>query len=646
MIPQRSLWARSVGGAVLLTLVCANTLLLAVLGAFDYIGEKRRLERDLRYDLKVALDQLAASLDAPLWHGDRTTVVHLVEGAMRDDCVAAVLVTEPDTGALSVGRTRDRGWLPAPVSAYPALDNVIGDRREIRFEGTPIGVVEVFVSRSVADRERKVALARIVLRILSLNVALALAVALVVRWRIVNPLARLERYAARVTLGDENGEEANLGRLYGELDSLGRAMEAMVRRISSTQRRYRDICEHATEGILQTTLDGRIVSANAALAGMLGYDSPRELMESVTDIGRQAFHKAEDWRLMVERLEAEGRVSGFQTRFNRRGGQTVWMLLNVRLVRDDAGLPLYAEGTLSDISARMRAERRLEVLNRHLSKAVRERTRRLAEKAVELEAANVRLKELDSLKSGFLATVSHDLRTPLTSIMGFAKLISRDFRKYFAPLAKNHDRLSRLAERIASNLAIIEGEGERLTRLINDFLDLSKIEAGRAEWRDAPVDVAAIVARAADAVCVDLQAKPGVAFSMELAPDLPPLFMDQDRLSQILVNLLGNAVKFTDEGGVRLKAAVAGDMLRVEVADTGQGVPRESLEKIFDKFHQAEAGDTVEEGRRRKGTGLGLAICRQIVEHYDGRIWAESELGRGSTFIMELPLAGELPRAS
>ena len=218
-------------------------------------------------------------------------------------------------------------------------------------------------------------------------------------------------------------------------------------------------------------------------------------------------------------------VSGFQARIFRQDGRALWVLLNTRLVRDGEGDPLYAEGTLSDVTARVRAERRLEILNRHLSAAVKERTGRLAEKAAELEAANVRLKELDRLKSGFLATVSHDLRTPLTSIMGFAKLISRDFNKFFAPFALSHDRLSRQATRIASNLAIIESEGERLTRLINDFLDLSKIEAGRAQWRDAHVNVSSLVARAAAAVSADFDAKPEVAFALDVAPDLPPVYM-------------------------------------------------------------------------------------------------------------------------
>ncbi len=630
---------RSVGGAVLLTLICVNTLLLAGFGILDYIGEKHRLQDELRYDLTVAADQLADNLALPLWYMERDHATRLVEGIMQNDRMAAVVVTDRDAAGLYVGRTRDRSWRPSPVAEPPALDRVLGEKREVRFNGTAVGTVELFATTRFMDTDLEASLRRIVLRILGLNAALALVLALVLRWRVIGPLSRLERYAARVSLGDDAGDAPDLTGLRWEMASLGRTMAEMVRRISSAQRKYRDIFEHATEGIFQTTFDGRILSANAAMARMLGYDSAQDLMETVTDTGRQLFYRPEERRLMLTRLLDEGSVTGLQLRFSRRDGQTIWVLLNIRLVRDSQGNPLYTEGTLTDVTARVRAERRLEILNRHLREAVKERTRRLAEKAAELEAANARLQELDRLKSGFLATVSHDLRTPLTSIMGFAKLIARDFAKFFAPMAAGHERLTRQADRITANLGIIESEGERLTRLINDFLDLSKIESGRAQWRDATVDTAAIVARAADALSADLQAKPDVAFAMDVAPDLPALRIDPDRLSQVLVNLLGNAIKFTDQGRVRLRAVANAQVLRVEVTDTGQGIPRESLEKIFDKFHQAEAGDTVEEGQRRKGTGLGLAICRQIVEHYKGRIWAESELGQGSTFVMELPLS-------
>ncbi|EFL50595.1 multi-sensor signal transduction histidine kinase [Solidesulfovibrio fructosivorans JJ]] len=641
MTSARFSLTRSVGGAVLLTVVCVNTLLLAAFGSLDYLSEKQRLEAELRYDLSAIADQLADNLAMPLWYLEKDHAARLIDGVMRNERIAAVVVTEHGNKGVAIGRTRDRAWNPSVATERPALSDVIGERREIRYENKPLGTLDLFATRRFVEEDLRQSLARIILRILGLNAALALVLAGVLRWRIIQPLSRLERYAARVSLGDDPGDPAELAGLRFELQSLGRTMRSTVKRLSAAQRNYRDIFENATEGIFQTTFDGRILSANAAMADILGYDSPQALMDGVVDVGRQLFHNPEERRDMLRRLVDEGSVAGLVVRFVRRDGQTIWVRLNIRLVRDATGTPLYTEGTMSDVTARLRAERRLEILNRHLREAVKERTGRLAEKAAELEAANTRLTELDRLKSGFLATVSHDLRTPLTSIMGFAKLIARDFNRFFAPFAQGSgpgDRLRRQAKRITDNLGIIESEGERLTRLINDFLDLSKIEAGRAEWRDANVVPAAIITRAADAVSADFEAKPEVAFSMDLTPDLPELWIDPDRLSQVLVNLLGNAAKFTDEGHVRLRAFRRDGMLRVEVADTGQGVPRESLEKIFDKFHQAQAGDTVEEGRRRKGTGLGLAICRQIVEHYNGRIWAESELGRGSTFIMELPL--------
>jgi len=636
MKPSRLSLTRSVGGAVLVTLVCVNTLLLTVFGFIDYFGENRRLHEELRYDLTVITDQLASNLGEPLWFMENAHIKSQVDGAMQNERVAAVVISEPANGAILIGRSRDRSWRPSSVTFQPILENAVSEKRDIYYGDALVGTVEVQITQRFMDVALRNSRILTVLRILGLNAALAVVLVMVLRRQIIGPLTRLERYALQVS--QEGNAASRPAGLHGELDSLSRAMEEMVRRISAAQRKYRDIFEHATEGIFQTTIDGRLLSANAALARMIGYDSPDAILESIVNVGAQLYLEASDRQRLLARLMEEGSVAGFLTRFVRRDKQSIWVLVNIRLVRDAAGTPLYTEGTVTDVTARVRAERRLEILNRHLREAVKERSGRLAAKAAELESANLRLQELDRLKSGFLATVSHDLRTPLTSIMGFAKLITRDFVKFFAPFATGHDRLARQADRIASNLAIIENEGERLTRLINDFLDLSKIEAGRAQWRDAQVDVAAALARAADAVSADFAAKPDVRFTMAIEENLPPLRIDPDRLTQVLVNLLGNAAKFTDEGFVKLHASSAGGVLRIELADSGQGIQRDALEKIFDKFHQAQASDTVEENRRRKGTGLGLAICRQIVEHYQGRIWAESELGRGSTIIMELPL--------
>ncbi len=629
---------RSVGGAVLMTLVCVNTLLLAAFGCVDYYGERQRQEDELRYDLRVVAEQLSANLAEPLWFLESGALARLLDGAMKNDRLAAVVIYEADGGEFLAGRSRDRSWRASPVTARPVLDNVIIESRPVYFGDALVGVVEIQMTRRYMDAALEQTLWHVILRILALNAALAAALVFVLRRQLIRPLARLERYAVE-TAG--RGETAvRPAGLRGELGSLAAAMEDMVRQLTAAQGKYRGIFENATEGIFQTTLDGRLLAANAALARMIGYATPQEAMASITDLARELYQEPNDRARLLEQLLAEGAVAGFQTRFVRRDKQTIWVLVNIRLVRDANGQPLYNEGTVVDVTARVRAERRLEILNRHLREAVKERTGRLAVKAAELEAANERLQELDRLKSGFLATVSHDLRTPLTSIMGFAKLIARDFNKFFAPFAPGHERLTRQAERITANLGIIENEGERLTRLINDFLDLSKIESGRAQWRDAEVDVSAALTRAANAVSADFAAKPEVRFSMAIEGGLPPLFIDPDRLTQVLVNLLGNAAKFTDQGEVKLAASASDSLLRVVVTDTGHGIPRESLEKIFDKFHQAQIGDTVEEHGRRQGTGLGLAICRQIVGHYKGRVWAESELGRGSTFILELPLNG------
>lgn len=263
----------------------------------------------------------------------------------------------------------------------------------------------------------------------------------------------------------------------------------------------------------------------------------------------------------------------------------------------------------------------------------------------ELKQREEELKEMDQLKSNFLSSVSHELRTPLTSVRGFAKLINKDFSRRFMPLAEGDQRLEKMATRIAGNLEIIQSEGERLTRLINDVLDISKIESGSVEWRDDTVVVKDVANQAFNAVSGQFVEKPGVEASMRVADDLPHLAADPDRLVQVLVNLMNNAAKFTDEGVVELIVEKTPEgWVRMSVRDTGAGIPPEDIDKVFDKFHQVTKSDTLQD--KPTGTGLGLTICGQIVEHYGGRIWVESELGRGSTFSCVLPPAGAGAKAA
>lgn len=279
------------------------------------------------------------------------------------------------------------------------------------------------------------------------------------------------------------------------------------------------------------------------------------------------------------------------------------------------------------------------LIKRHanLEYTVRKRTRQLTRKSEELEFSNQQLRHMDEIKSAFLTSVSHELRTPLTSLLGFAKITSNAFSRHFMPLASDDGQLLAQAEKITRNLDILVNEGERMARLINDFLDLTKIEAGRIDWHDRLVQASEFVLHAAHALSAQFEANRDVELHIMVEDALPAMYVDMDRMLQVMINLLSNAAKFTAKGTVIVEAVnVVNDFVEVRVTDTGPGIPHDEAGRIFDKFHQLE---TRCHGQEIKGTGLGLAICKEIVEHYKGQIWVESEPGKGSSFKFRIPAA-------
>ena len=263
---------------------------------------------------------------------------------------------------------------------------------------------------------------------------------------------------------------------------------------------------------------------------------------------------------------------------------------------------------------------------RAYSHQLEEKSRALELATEELKDANARLQELDHLKDDFISTVTHELRTPLTSIRAFTEILLGD------PDASLEDR-----QRF---LSIVQGETERLSRLINQILDLAKLESGRGDWHLETLDPASVIRDAVDAIS-QLARDKGLQLSGDLAPGLPPLVADRDRLMQVLINLLSNAVKFApvETGCVTIGARAEGATLRVWVMDNGPGIPAEEQSLIFEKFRQG--GNLLTD--KPQGTGLGLPISRQIVEHLGGRLWVESQPGQGACFLFILPLGTASP---
>jgi signal transduction histidine kinase len=261
---------------------------------------------------------------------------------------------------------------------------------------------------------------------------------------------------------------------------------------------------------------------------------------------------------------------------------------------------------------------------RAYSRQLEQKSRELEAATAELRAANERLKELDRMKDDFMSTVTHELRTPLTSIRSFSEILLED------PKTNLENR--------KKFLAIIVKETERLTRLINQVLDMAKIESGNAEWHTAEIDLHEVIEESI-ASTSSLFTDKRVGLSMTLAGDVPKVKADRDRLIQVMLNLLSNAVKFCDEdrGRVMVRLAAGGGVVRVDVEDNGPGIAEADQHTIFEKFRQV--GDTMT--AKPQGTGLGLPISRQIVEHFGGRLWVESSPGKGATFSFTLPLKRE-----
>ena len=258
---------------------------------------------------------------------------------------------------------------------------------------------------------------------------------------------------------------------------------------------------------------------------------------------------------------------------------------------------------------------------RAYSRELERKSHELEAATAELRAANASLRELDRMKDDFISTVTHDLRTPLTSIRAFSEMLHQD------PEIDLADR--------TRFLGIIVNEAERLTRLINQILDMAKLESGRAEWTTGDVDIGEVAREAMESLGQLFRAK-GVTLESEIPARGPVVLADRDRLTQVMINLLSNAVKFVhgETGLVMVRVTEDGREARVEVEDNGPGLTAEESLVVFERFRQG--GNTMTD--KPQGTGLGLPISRQIIEYFGGNLWVESRPGAGAKFIFTVPL--------
>jgi PAS domain S-box-containing protein len=396
------------------------------------------------------------------------------------------------------------------------------------------------------------------------------------------------------------------------------AQEQEARSAIQAERRFRELLEAAPDAIIEVDREGRIVLLNRVTETLFGYRRDELLGQRVEFLipedlrTMHVHHRGQYW----DHAQTRPMGSGLALQGRRKDGSRFPVEISLSPVKSEEGFRVTA--VIRDTTERKQAEDNLRrIQEKH--------TRELSAANQELQQRNREIERADRLKSEFLASMSHELRTPLHTIIGFSELLAEELE----------GALNDKQKRFVSH---IHKDSLHLLELINDVLDLSKIEAGRVELRGETFDAAGAVEEALSSIRPQALAK---SIQIEVcAAGKILLFADRVRLKQILYNLLSNAVKFTPEGGrIRIESVIRDGFGEFSIGDTGIGIPKEEQESVFDKFYQI--GATTK--GVREGTGLGLAITRRLVEEHGGTIRVESEPGAGSRFTFTIPLdpAGE-----
>ena len=376
-------------------------------------------------------------------------------------------------------------------------------------------------------------------------------------------------------------------------------------RLLEAETTYRAFFEQAIEGVFRTSSDGRYLDANPALAKIYGYGSPEALVAGLTDIADQLYVDPRRRAEFQAIMQANDRVSSFESEIRRRDGKLIWISENARAVRDWTGKIVCYEGTVEDVTERHRAQQKLR-------------------------GALAEAEEASRAKSAFLAAMSHELKTPLNAVLGFSEIIKDEVLGPISP------------ERYRGYAEDIHASGKRLLTIVCDVLDVAQLSGGAITLQPSTYTPKALID---EAITLARRATKDERDVSVTIPDIfPTVDVDSKRLRQAIANLIGNALKFTPPGGavsVTVRLERSGGMSFV-VTDTGIGMEPQTISAALEPFRQLDRSLS----RRFEGAGLGLSITKSIVELHGGVLLIESAVGEGTTASIVLPASRTKPRAA
>ncbi|WP_397534633.1 ATP-binding protein [Roseateles sp.] len=595
----------------------AASVLVVMIGSYWTAREERELSIALEQRADRMAQLVERSFASPVWNIDALAVDTLLDAVMQDPEVHSIELTAAGISGAPVLRRRDS-------SPQQTLTRDV----TLHYQGLPASRPSVVgEARLVFNRDQVVQTVANTRQLVAALLAAVLAAVVVTSYLLVHrfvtqPVVRLGSLARRVAHGElgvtqplERRDE--IGALTEQFNHMSLQLRASSEGLRQSEERYRGLFENATEGIFVADARGRLLGINKALNSMLGFALPSAALQGRSGLRRLVRIEPGEYRRLAAALIRHRVLQQVPLLIGTPDGRELWIEVSVHLAGDAAQGDLRVEGMVSDITQRRLAEQELTRHRDHLEELVTERT-------LELSQAKLRAEEANQSKSRFLATMSHEFRTPLNAILGFAQLLQMDKSLN----AAQHSKVD-----------LIRDSGDHLLSLISDLLDMASIEAGKVRLMPAVVDLRALLEVACDSVRIRAEEKQ-LRFAVSLDPQMPArVRVDGQRLRQVVLNLLANGIKFTDAGEVRLEARLLAQTpalarVRIEVHDTGIGMDAGQLARLFKPFEQVS-----DDHRRGGGTGLGLSISQQLVRLMGSQIEVQSAPGVGSCFSFELELA-------
>lgn len=657
-------------------LIIVVTLLLITFAAVGILLNITRMESELETRLGDAMRLAQKSLPKPLWNIDSDVVHDFVEALFLDDSIVFTKISWGDqviTQKERPGFEQQQFGSASPQTLLKGSEFIVKSS-EIYFEENKVGQILIVMSRNALKKQTLLQIYGIVTLTVLIIAAIWITSIAITKKYISRPLLKLQESASLIARGDLNtfidkNSRGEIGILAQHLDAMRGSIKQLFGELSESKQKLEEYSRTLEQKVETRTRElarsveelkalgeiSRAVSSTLDLKTVLSSIVRHAVQLSKADAGtiyefdesKQVFVPQINYGVSQDYIEAireAGLHVGDETVIGRaaikRGPNQIpdldkvpdYPLSHVKQAgfRALLAVPLLRENSLiGGLIVRRKAagefpEPVLQLLQTFAAQSVlaihnARLFREIEEKGREIEIANKH-------KSEFLANMSHELRTPLNAILGYTELILDHI-------------YGEVPEKIREVLERLEKNGRHLLGLINDVLDLSKIEAGQLTLALSEYSMGEVVQTVFTSVEA-LAAEKKLELKVMIPTDLPKGKGDEQRIAQVLLNLLGNAIKFTDEGEVRVEVTVSNETLWVSVFDTGPGLSEADQRMIFEEFHQADGSST----RKKGGTGLGLAIAKRIVEMHGGRIGVESTLGKGSTFYFTLPVRVERQR--